>query len=131
VRLQAPLPPPLGAHISPFAVTCATDIPVDLSNMPRKARSLANAATAIGLGRASMEAAMSNSYWRTERLIVDAVDRRILQKPGVWDGVVSIFTDPDIMVLAAFCIVGLLFSLAATLIVPGFSETIQALQQFL
>jgi hypothetical protein len=61
-----------------------------------------------------MEAAMSNSYWRTERLIVDAVDRRILQKPESWDGIVSIVTDPDLLVLAAMCIVGLLFSLVAT-----------------
>jgi hypothetical protein len=44
-----------------------------------------------------MEAAMSNSYWRTERLILEAVDRRILQKPKVWDGVVSLATDPDLL----------------------------------
>jgi hypothetical protein len=112
-------------------VTSATDIADDLSIVAREARSFANAVTAIGLGRASMEAAMSNSYWRTERLIVDAVDRRILRKPGVRDDVVSFVTDPDIMVLAAFCIVGLLVSLAAMLIVPDFAETIEALQQFL
>jgi hypothetical protein len=115
----------------PFAVTSATDIADDPSIIAREARSFANAVTAIGLGRASMEAAMSNSYWRTERLIVDAVDRRILRKPGVRDDVVSFVTDPDIMVLAAFCIVGLLVSLAAMLIVPDFAETIEALQQFL
>lgn len=40
---------------------------------------------------------MSNSYWRTERLIVDAVDRRILQKSRVWAAVVSIVTDPDLL----------------------------------
>ena len=49
---------------------------------------------------------MSNSYWRTERLILDAVDRRILQKPRVWDSVVSIVTDPDLVALAAICIAG-------------------------
>jgi hypothetical protein len=78
-----------------------------------------------------MEAAMSNSYWRTERLIVDAVDRRILQKPESWDGIVSIVTDPDLLVLAAMCIVGLLFSLVATFALPSFAETTQALQQLL
>ena len=47
---------------------------------------------------------MSNSYWRTERLIVDAVDRRILQKSRVWDAVVSIVTDSDLLALAVICI---------------------------
>ncbi len=74
---------------------------------------------------------MSNSYWRTERLILDAVDRRILQKPNVWDGLVSIITNPDFLVLTAFCILGLLLSVAVTLAVPGFSETAEALQQLL
>jgi hypothetical protein len=85
----------------------------------------------IRVGRACMEAAMSNSYWRTERLIVDAVDRRILQKPGVWDGVASIFSDSDLLALTVICIVGLLLSLAVTLMVPGFTEATEALQQFL
>jgi hypothetical protein len=78
-----------------------------------------------------MEAAMSNSYWRTERLIVDAVDRRILQKPKVWDGVVSIVADPDLLVLAAICFAGLALSLLVTLAVPGFAEATEALQQLL
>jgi hypothetical protein len=78
-----------------------------------------------------MEAAMSNSYWRTERLILDAVDRRILQKPKVWDGVVSIITDPDPVALAAICIAGLLLSLVVMLAVPGFAEATEALQQLL
>jgi hypothetical protein len=74
---------------------------------------------------------MSNSYWRTERLILDAVDRRILQKPNVWDGLVWNITNPDFLVLAAFCILGLLLSLAVTLAVPGFSETAEVLQHLL
>jgi hypothetical protein len=78
-----------------------------------------------------MEAAMSNSYWRTERLIVDAVDRRILQKSRVWDGVVSIVTDPDLLALAAICVAGLLVSLVVMLAVPGFAEATEALQQLL
>ncbi len=74
---------------------------------------------------------MSNSYWRTERLILDAVDRRILRKPYAWDGLVSIITNPDFLALAAFCILGLLLSLVVTLAVPGFLETAEALQQLL
>lgn len=74
---------------------------------------------------------MSNLYWRTERLILDAVDRRILQKPKVWDGVVSIVADPDLLALAAICSAGLLLSLLVTLAVPGFAEATEALQQLL
>ena len=74
---------------------------------------------------------MSNSYWRTERLILDAVDRRILQKPKVWDGVVSLATDPDLLALAAICFAGLVLSLLVTLAVPGFAEATEALQQLL
>jgi hypothetical protein len=82
-------------------------------------------------GPASMEAAMSYLQLRTERLVVDAVDRRIPQKPSVWDGVVSIVTNPDLLVLTAICIIGLLFSLVVTLVVPGFAEMTETLQQLL
>ena len=85
----------------------------------------------IGVGRAITEAAMAYSYWRTERLIVDAANRRILQKSSVWDRVASIVTDPDLLVLTAICIIGLLLSLVVTLAVPGFAESTEALQQFL
>jgi len=85
----------------------------------------------IGVGRAITEAAMAYSYWWTERLIVDAADRRILRKSSVWDRVASIVTDPDLLILTAICIVGLLLSLVATLAVPGFAEATEALQQFL
>ena len=64
-------------------------------------------------------------------LIVDAVDRRILQKLSVWDRVASIVTDPDLLVLTLICIIGLLLSLVVTLAVPGFAEATEALQQFL
>lgn len=74
---------------------------------------------------------MSSSYWRTERLIVDAVDRRILQKPSIWVGVPSIFTNPDLLALTAICIVGLLVSLGVMLMVPSFAEATEALQQLL
>lgn len=74
---------------------------------------------------------MRNSYWRTERLIVDAIDRRILQKPKVWDGVVSIAADPEVLAVAAICIAGLLLSLVAILALPGFAEATEALQQLL
>src|SRR5262249_25096112 len=109
-----------------FAVTSATDIAVDLSIMARN--HVGSAMQWQNWRWASMEAAMSNSYWRTERLIVDAVDRRILQKPGIWDGVASIVGDPDLLVLATICTIGLLLSLAVTIAVPGFAETTEALQ---
>jgi len=72
---------------------------------------------------------MNYSYWRTERLILDAVDRRILQKSNAWDQVASIFTSADLVVLLAMCLVGLLISLAAILAFPGFTEVVEVLQR--
>jgi hypothetical protein len=75
---------------------------------------------------------MNYSYWRrTERLILDAVDRRILQRTTVWDQIVSFFTNADLLVLAGFCMVGLLASLAVMLALPNFTEVTEALQQLL
>ncbi|MFZ1150028.1 MAG: hypothetical protein WAR76_09885 [Xanthobacteraceae bacterium] len=74
---------------------------------------------------------MNYSYWRTERLILDAVDRRILQRTTVWDQIVSFFTNADLLILAGFCIVGLLASLAVMLALPNFTEVTEALQQLL
>ena len=112
-------------------MTGATDIAGDLSIMPLRDTLGRHAASEIGVGRAITEVAMGYSYWRTERLIVDAVDRRILQKLSVWDRVASIVTDPDLLVLTLICIIGLLLSLVVTLAVPGFAEATEALQQFL
>ena len=75
---------------------------------------------------------MNYSYWRrTERLILDVVDRRILQRTTVWDQIVSFFTNADLLILAGFCIVGLLASLAVMLALPNFTEVTEALQQLL
>ena len=74
---------------------------------------------------------MNYSYWRIERLILDAVDRRILQRTTVWDQIVSFFTNADLLILAGFCIVGLLASLAVILALPNFTEVTEALQQLL
>jgi hypothetical protein len=108
-------------------VTRATDIANDLSTMPPKHAP----GREIGAGRAIMEAAMNYSYWRTERLIADAVDRRILRRTTVWDQIVSFFTNTDLLIVAAICIVGLLASLAAMLALPNFAEVTEALQQLL
>lgn len=74
---------------------------------------------------------MNYSYWRTERLILDAVDRRILRRISVWDRIASFFTNADLLILAGFCIVGLLASLALMLALPNFAEVTEALQQLL
>jgi hypothetical protein len=74
---------------------------------------------------------MSYSYWRTERLIVDTVDRRILRRTNVWNQIVSLFTNGDLLILVGFCIVGLLASLAAMLALPSFAEVAETVQQLL
>jgi len=70
---------------------------------------------------------MSYSYWRTERLILDAVDRRILRRASLSDRIASALGDTDVVVVAAFCAIGPLASLTAMPMLPG--EFAQALQQ--
>jgi hypothetical protein len=72
-----------------------------------------------------------NSHLRTERLIVEAVDRRILRTTTVEDQFVSFFTNADVLVVTCLCIVGLLASLAVMLAFPGFTEVTEAFQQML
>jgi hypothetical protein len=74
---------------------------------------------------------MNYSYWRTERLILDAVDRRILQKVSLRGRIISLITNGDFVALAIFCIIGLLVGLAVMVAVPGFAELTEPLQQFL
>jgi hypothetical protein len=73
---------------------------------------------------------MSYSYWRTERLILDAVDRRILQKTNAWDQIGSVITSADVVVLLAICMIGLLTSLAVFLAFPDFAKVFEVVQQF-
>jgi len=73
---------------------------------------------------------MNYSYWRTERLILEAVDRRILQKSNAWDQIASIITSADVVALLAICMIGLLASLAVLLAFPGFAKVVEVLQQF-
>jgi hypothetical protein len=73
---------------------------------------------------------MNYSYWRTERLIRDAVDRRILKETPVWGRIVSALTSSDLVALTLICIVGLLASFVALLAYPSFAEAIETLQWF-
>jgi len=71
---------------------------------------------------------MDYSYWRTERLILDAVGRRILQRPTGSDRIISVLANPDLLIVAGFCIAGLLATLALLLAVPSFTELNATLQ---
>ena len=110
------------------SVTGATDITGDPSIMALKDTLGPHAGAEIGVGRPSRR---RQWFIHIGGLIVDAVDRRILQKLSVWDRVALIVTDPRLLVLTAICIIGLLLSLVVTLAVPGFAESTEALQQFL
>lgn len=90
------------------------------SNAPHRIRA------AIGGG-----SAMSYSYWRTERLILDAVDRRLLRKTTVPNQIVSVLTSPDFLAVASICIIGLLVTFAVMFTVPDFWQASEALQQLL
>lgn len=70
---------------------------------------------------------MNFSNWRTERLILDPIDRRLLKKINAWDEIVSILTGADVVALSAFCLAGLLTSLVVLLAFPGFAEIVEML----
>jgi hypothetical protein len=85
-----------------------------------------------GVKRSTMEIAMNYSYWRPERLVLaNAAQRRTPWATSAWERVVSVLTSADVLALTIFCMMGLLVSLAVILTFPGFSETIEALQQYL
>jgi hypothetical protein len=74
-----------------------------------------------------MEADMNYSYWRTERLILDAVDRRILQKTTAWDRIVSFLASGDLLAVMVMCAVGLLATFALLVFAaPKFGEIFEA-----
>jgi hypothetical protein len=74
-----------------------------------------------------MEADMNYSYWRTERLILDAVDRRILQKTTARDRILSFLASGDLLAVVVMCVVGLLATFALlVLAAPKFGEIFEA-----
>ncbi|HEV2715923.1 MAG TPA: hypothetical protein VGU64_11715 [Terriglobales bacterium] len=75
---------------------------------------------------------MNYSNWRSDRLVLAKVaERRTSLATGAWERVVSVLTSGDVVALTIFCMIGLLVGLAVILTVPGFSESVEALQQYL
>jgi hypothetical protein len=63
---------------------------------------------------------MTYTFFAKERLILgDPTDRRILRRVSTWDRVAEILTSPDFVVIAAFCVVGLLLTIAFGVVAPG------------
>ena len=70
---------------------------------------------------------MNFSNWRTERLVLDPADRRLLRKINTWNEVTAILTSADVVALSAICLAGLLTSLVVLLAFPGFAEIVEML----
>jgi hypothetical protein len=73
---------------------------------------------------------MNYSYWRTERLILDAVDRRILRRTTAWEEIISPFASADLLAVLAICVIGLLATFAILAAVPNSGEITEALLLF-
>jgi hypothetical protein len=81
---------------------------------------------------AAQEATMNYSNWRSDRLVLAKVaERRTSLATGAWERVVSVLTSGDVVALTIFCMIGLPVGLAMILTVPGFSESVEAIQQYL
>jgi len=75
---------------------------------------------------------MSQSFMRDERLIlVNPAHGPLLRKVTLWDRLVAIFTDPDLVAVVLFCALGALLTLALIHSLPRWVEVIAPAQQFL
>jgi hypothetical protein len=79
-----------------------------------------------------MEATMNYVSLNRERLILNGQDDRIVTRRATgWDRVVAFLTDPELVAITLFCLIGLLLTLVAAREVPDFGALVQSLQQFL
>jgi hypothetical protein len=75
---------------------------------------------------------MSELFTRDERLIlVDPTHGPLLREVKQWDRLVAIFTDPDLVAVALFTVLGALLTIALIHSLPGWVEVIATAQQFL
>lgn len=74
---------------------------------------------------------MSQSFMRDERLIlVNPAHGPLLRKVTLWDRLIAIFTDPDLVAVVLFCALGALLTIALIHSLPGWIEAIATAQQF-
>jgi hypothetical protein len=75
---------------------------------------------------------MSQLFTRDERLIlVDPVHGPLLREVTHWDRLVAMFTDPDLVAVALFTVLGALLTVAVIHSLPGWVEVNATAQQFL
>jgi hypothetical protein len=73
---------------------------------------------------------MSQSFMRDERLIlVNPAYGPLLRKVTRWDRLAAVFADPDLIVVALFCALGALLTVALFHFLPGWVEVIATAQQ--
>ena len=65
---------------------------------------------------------MTYTFFTRERLILgDPTDPRLLRRVSTWDRIAETLTSisPDFFVIAAFCAIGLLLTIALGVVAPG------------
>jgi hypothetical protein len=74
---------------------------------------------------------MSQSFLRDERLIlVNPAHGPLLRKVTLRDRLVATFTDPDLVAVVLFCVLGALLTIALIHSLPGWVEVIATARQF-
>jgi hypothetical protein len=74
---------------------------------------------------------MSQSFMRDERLIlVNPAHGPLLRKVTLWDRLVAIFANPDLVAVVLFCALGALLTIALIRSLPGSVEVIATARQF-
>jgi hypothetical protein len=75
---------------------------------------------------------MSQLFTRDERLIlVDPTHGPPLRKVTHWDRLVAMLTDPDLVAITLFSVLGLLLTVALIHLLPAWVEVIATAQQIL
>jgi hypothetical protein len=75
---------------------------------------------------------MSQSFMRDERLIlVNPAHGPLLRKVTLWDRLVALFTDTDLVAVVLLCALGALLTIALIHSLPGWVEVIATAPQFL
>jgi len=75
---------------------------------------------------------MSQLFTRDERLIlVDRAHGPLLRKVTHWDRLVAMFTDPDLVAITLFSVLGLILTVALIHLLPVWVEIIASAQHFL
>jgi hypothetical protein len=78
-----------------------------------------------------VETPMKYSSSRGERLILaDPMDPRVRRATTIWDHIIAVLNDPELVAITLFCTLGLLATVGLYVLFPSFGMLAESLQAF-